>query len=88
MSSDANIQFLTKVHEVTAKADALIALYHAVLEVIADNPTTPPDAITLAVDTIDTMTALKIIAVGSVEHVIEIEDELERRVKEYTDKKK
>jgi hypothetical protein len=82
MPEDENITFIAKVHETLTETDVLIETMTTTLDVLEDVPGVPEESLIFTVQLINNMTTLKVLVKELLEHSANMNDEMDKFVKE------
>jgi hypothetical protein len=76
MENDVTISYLTKVHEIATKADALIETYLTAYAMLKEADA-PAEAIQLTHNTLETLTEMKAAMLMFAEHTAQVDEKVE-----------
>ena len=78
---DSAIDFIAKVHGTLAKTDTLIEMMEITYDVLEVTPGVPEESLTFSVELINNMRTLKVLVKELLEHSANMNDEMDKFVK-------
>jgi hypothetical protein len=82
MPTDESIEFISNVHETLTETDRLMTILKTTVEVLEVTPGIPEESLVFSVALINNMTTLKVLVKELLEHSANMNDEMDKFVKE------